>query len=97
MTSRYSCINTAERQYGEPGLLVQKAGNMVRINIPSNELKSVGYDSEHKILEIEISAMGIVQYFKVPEKVYTGLLNAKSYGEYFINKIKYIYPYKKVA
>jgi hypothetical protein len=70
---------------------------MMRISIPSNELKSVGYDSEHKILEIELPAVGVVQYFKVPEKVYAGLLNAKSYGEYFINKIKYIYPYKKIA
>jgi hypothetical protein len=70
---------------------------MFRINIPSSELRSVGYDPLKMVLEIELFPAGVVQYFKVPEKVYTGLLNAKSYGEYFINKIKYIYPYKRIA
>jgi hypothetical protein len=68
---------------------------MFRINIPSAAMKSVGYDPEHKVLEIELPS-GIFQYFKVPEKVYAGLLNAESYGLYFIKKIKYIYTYKQI-
>jgi len=69
---------------------------MVRIDIPSERMKSVGYDSKHQILEIEFHTEGIVQFFKVPEKAYAGLLNAKSNETYYINKIKYIYPYKRV-
>jgi len=69
---------------------------MFRINIPSEDVKSVGYDPEKKVLEIELLSTGVIQYFKVPERTYIGLLNAKSYGEYFINKIKYIYPYKRI-
>jgi len=69
---------------------------MFRINIPSSELKSVGYDSSKMILEIELLPAGIIQYLKVPEKVYAGLLNAKSYRSYFINKIKYIYPCQRI-
>jgi hypothetical protein len=70
---------------------------MVRINIPSDEVKSVGYDSSKMILEIEVPQTGVIQYLGVPEKVYAGLLNAKGYGKYFINKIKYIYPYKRIT
>jgi hypothetical protein len=70
---------------------------MVRIDIPSESLRSVGYDPQKRILEIEFIPDGIIQYYQVPEKAYAGLLNAKSNDEYFINKIKYIYPYKRIA
>jgi KTSC domain len=79
--------------HGSP---IQKAGNMVRIDITSERLKSVGYDAKQQVLEIEFLTEGIIQYFKVPEKAYAGLLNAKSNEGYYINKIKYIYPYKRV-
>jgi hypothetical protein len=70
---------------------------MVRIDIPSDDLKSAGYDSKNHVLEIEFVVDGIIQFYKVPEKAYTGLLNAKSYLDYYINKIKYIYPYKRIT
>ncbi len=69
---------------------------MIRINIPSNDLKSVGYDPSQRILEIELLPAVIIQYSKVPERIYTGLLNSKSYRAYYINKIKYIYPCKRI-
>ncbi len=64
---------------------------MFRIPVPSNELKSVGYDPTDGILEIEFALGGIIQYLNVPEKVYVGLLNTKSYGQFFIRNIKYTY------
>jgi hypothetical protein len=70
---------------------------MVRIDIPSDSLRSVGYDPQKRILEIEFIPDGIIQYYQVPEKAYAGLLNAKSNDEYYINKIKYIYTYKRIA
>jgi hypothetical protein len=70
---------------------------MFRINIPSEDVRSVGYDRDNKILEIELLSTGIIRYSKVPEKTYIGLLNAKSYEDYWINKIKYIYPYERVV
>ncbi len=69
---------------------------MFRINVPSNELKSVGYDPTDEVLEIEFALGGVIQYLNVPEKVYVGLLNAKSYGQYFIKHIKYVYSIKSV-
>jgi hypothetical protein len=75
---------------------IQKAGLMVRIDIPSESLKSVGYDLVHRTLEIEFIPGGIIEYYQVPEKAYAGLLNAKSNEDYYVNKIKYIYPYKRI-
>jgi hypothetical protein len=69
---------------------------MFRINVPSNELKSVGYDKTDEVLEIEFTLGGIIQYFNVPEKVYVGLLNTKSFGQYFTKNIKYAYPIKSI-
>ncbi len=69
---------------------------MDRISIPSDDVKSAGYDSKQMILEIEIKPDGIIQFFKVPEKVYTGLLNAKEHKTYYLDKIKYIYRYQRV-
>jgi hypothetical protein len=70
---------------------------MVRIEIPSEYFRSAGYDPQSKTLEIEFLENMIIQYYKVPEKAYAGLLNAKSDLEYYIQKIKYIYPYKRIA
>ena len=70
---------------------------MVRIEIPSEYFKSAGYDPKTQILELEFVQDNIIQNFKVPEKAYAGLLNAKSDLDYYIQKIKYIYPYKRIA
>ena len=69
---------------------------MFRIPVPSNELRSVGYDPGAGILEIEFALGGIIQYLDVPEKVYVGLLNTKSFGQYFIRHIKYAYHIKSI-
>jgi hypothetical protein len=69
---------------------------MERIALPSGDIKSVGYDPKKSVLEIEFKPSGIIQYFKVPEKVYAGLLNAKSYRDFYIRKIKYIYKYESI-
>ena len=61
---------------------------MKRTNVDSSNLKSVGYDEEEKILEIEFLHGGIYQYFEVPKSVYDGLMNADSHGKYFDRNVK---------
>lgn len=70
---------------------------MDRIHLPFELVKSAGYDPKKNVLEIELKPASIIQYFNVPEKAYAGLLNTKSDEEYYIKKIKYIYPYKKIT
>jgi hypothetical protein len=69
---------------------------MNRISIPSEEIKSAGYDPQKKILEIELSSDNIIQYFNVPEKVFIGLLNANYYGTYYNDKIKNSYTFQRI-
>jgi len=70
---------------------------MKRIYVESSNLKSVGYDSTRKILEIEFHSGGIYQYSNVSEIVFQALLAADSKGQYFHRNIKDIYAYKRVG
>lgn len=71
---------------------------MVRKNVSSSNLASVGYDENSSTLEVEFNHGGIYQYSNVPESVYNGLMNASSHGSYFDSNIKKAgYSYKKVG
>jgi hypothetical protein len=61
---------------------------MQRKNVVSSNLKSVGYDEDSNILEIEFLSGGIYQYFNVPHNVHAGLMNASSHGTYFDRSVK---------
>ena len=62
---------------------------MKRIPVKSSDLKSVGYDKDNQILEVEfLSDSSVYQYLKVPEQVYFELMNAKSHGKYFRRYIR---------
>ena len=68
---------------------------MERISIQSNNIVSVGYDSETEILEIEFNN-GAYQYSGVPKVVHSGLMSASSAGSYFHRNIKDKYACVKV-
>ena len=62
---------------------------MERIPVKSSDLKSVGYDKENNILEVEfLKDCSVYQYLRVPEQVYLDLMNAKSHGKYFRQHIR---------
>ena len=69
---------------------------MDRQSVSSSNIKSVGYDSKSKILEIEFHSGGIYQYFNVPESIYNGILSASSHGSYFHRYIKDKYQWSKI-
>ena len=72
---------------------------MLRTAVRSSDLKSVGHDSAHNILEIEFQDGSIYRYANVSLELYTGLMSARSHGQYFSEKIKKFpnrYPYTKV-
>lgn len=68
---------------------------MIRHFVNSSDLYSVGYSDS--VLEIQFRSGGIYQYFNVPERIYIGLLNATSHGQYFHRNIKNSYAYRKIA
>lgn len=67
-----------------------------RINVSSSNIKSIGYDSDNMILEVEFNNLTIYQFFNVPNSVYNNLMNAQSHGKYFASNIKNNYKYIKI-
>jgi hypothetical protein len=70
---------------------------MIRKNVISSNINSIGYDSATRLLEIEFNSGGVYQYLNVPENVYSGLMAASSHGQYFHRNIKSVYSYQKVS
>ncbi len=69
---------------------------MNRTSVRSSNIRSVGYDQETRVLEIEFHDGGVYQYSNVPETLYQGLMQAVSKGSYFHNRIKDRYPCRQV-
>jgi hypothetical protein len=69
---------------------------MNRTSVQSSNLKSVGYDLETNVLEIEFHNGGLYRYTGVPERIYRGLMNAGSHGSYFHQHIKDKYNTTKI-
>ena len=61
---------------------------MIRHNVHSSNLASVGYDPTSAALEVEFLDGRIYQYANVPRSIFSGLMNAASKGEYFDRVIK---------
>jgi len=70
---------------------------MNREPVKSSNLKSVGYDPETEILEIEFKNGFVYHYFEVPQSRYDGLMNASSKGSYLNQSIKRKFPYKLMS
>jgi hypothetical protein len=69
---------------------------MIRTNVISSMMRSVGYDSGRVVLEIEFSSGKVYQYDNVPENVYRELLVAASKGRYFEQQISGRYGYRRL-
>lgn len=67
---------------------------MLRAQVKSSLLKSVGYDPEKRILEVEFLARKeeqkrrVYQYHDVPGNRWAEMMADKSIGGYFLAKIK---------
>jgi hypothetical protein len=70
---------------------------MQREYVQSTNLRSVGYDAERQILEIEFTSGSVYQYFNVPASVYAALMSASSKGQYHVQWIKHSYRYAKIS
>jgi hypothetical protein len=61
---------------------------MDREQVSSSLLRSVGYDPDQQLLEVELQDGKIYRYTDVPEQTYQGLMNADSLGRYFNYNIR---------
>lgn len=69
---------------------------MNRQRVSSSSIRSIGYDPENKILEIELRGGGIYQYFQVAAGEHESLLSAESIGRYYAKIIKVAYKFRRV-
>jgi hypothetical protein len=56
---------------------------MKRSIVRSSSIRSIGYDPETRVLEIEFHRRGTYRYFGVPDLIYRGLMHSSSKGAYF--------------
>lgn len=70
---------------------------MKRIDVVSSNIKSIGYDIDLKILEIEFHSKSIYQYSNVPKLEHDGIMNTSSHGKYFHEYIKGKYADKRIS
>ena len=70
---------------------------MNRTPVTSSNIRSIGYDAQLAVLEVEFTTGDVCQYFDVPEYLYHELMNASSLGQFLNEYIKYSYRYQKVS
>ena len=58
-----------------------------RRRVASSTIRSIGYDADTKILEIEFRRGGIYRYLGVPELIYRRLMASPSKGAFFNSSI----------
>lgn len=69
---------------------------MERTHVESSTLRSVGYDRDSLVLEIEFVNGNVYRYSSVPERVHDTLMRAPSKGTYFSQHIRDVYRYEQL-
>jgi hypothetical protein len=70
---------------------------MIRKEVISSELRSVGYKEETSMLEVEFRSGGVYRYFGVRRDLYLNLMAAESKGRFFNEWIRERHYYQRVA
>ncbi len=63
----------------------------------STTVRSVGYETKSKVLEIEFQSGVVYQYLQVPPEVHKAFLRAKSKGQYFNGEIRDDYAFVRLG
>jgi hypothetical protein len=92
-----SCDKPVSEQHIGPAPAASREHAIERTPVRSSALRSVGYDQEQRILEIEFTGGAVYRYFDVPPEVYRGLMAAESHGRYFHQHVRdKTYPYQRM-
>lgn len=67
---------------------------MSGVHVKATNLRTVHYDPEKKMLEVEFHSGGSCQFYGVPESVYQELLAAESREHYFDRYIRLKYSHR---
>ncbi len=61
---------------------------MQRTRVQSDAIRSVGYDPDTSVLEIEFASGAVYLYFDVPDQLHVGLMTADSHGGFYASFIR---------
>lgn len=70
---------------------------MERRGVVSTNIRSIGYDEESRILEVEYLTGAVYEYHDVPPELYSGLMAAASHGGYLSRHVKNRYRYRRIS
>ncbi|WP_214401350.1 KTSC domain-containing protein [Pseudonocardia lacus] len=70
---------------------------MIRQQVESSGVRSLGYDPANRALEVEFAGGGVYRYLDVPIGVVERLAVAPSIGSYVARKIRNVYRYRRVG
>lgn len=66
-------------------------GTVRRHHVKSKAVRSVGYDAENWVLQIEFTTGAVYNFFRVPPAEHAKLMSAKSIGGHLDREIKPYY------
>jgi hypothetical protein len=69
---------------------------MDREPVQSRALRSVGYESDAHMLELEFTSGSVYRYFDVPEFTYRALMLSRSKGQFFQTTIDRRFRFEEV-
>ena len=70
---------------------------MDRQNVESSMIRSIGYDIDNQILEIEFNSGAVWQYFDFPESLWYEFERSESQGKFFHREIKNQYSESRIG
>lgn len=65
--------------------------------MPSSVIARISYNPETQVLKITYVSGEVYAYYKVPDTLYTDLMQARSKGRFLNKSIKGNYDYKKLT
>lgn len=72
---------------------------MDRQEVKSSQIRSIGYNPETKVLEMQFTPGSVYTYDRVPVEKHIGLMMSDSKGKYFAENIKCfpeLYPFTRI-
>lgn len=69
---------------------------MIRASVMSTSIRSIGYDSNSRMLEVEFTNQSVYDYSDVPASVYQRFIAAPSKGRFFDSYIKNLYRTRRI-
>ncbi len=66
-------------------------------SVKSSNIKTIGYNQEHKLVRVEFNNGGIYDYKEVPQEIFEEFKKSESVGSYFSKNIRNNYKCLKVG